>query len=86
MRIGVDTGGTFTDCVVLEGSEFKVLKVFSTSDDAARAILEGAHRMHVGRARETLEIVHGTTLGTNSLLERHGARVEVRLLPRGSLH
>ena len=75
MRIGVDTGGTFKDCVVFEGSEFKVLKVFSTPDDAARAILEGAHRMYVGRARETLEIVHGTTLGTNSLLERRGARV-----------
>ncbi len=41
MRIGVDTGGTFTDCVVLDGGQVKILKVFSTPADASRAIVEG---------------------------------------------
>lgn len=75
MRIGVDTGGTFTDCVVVDGSGIRVLKVFSTPSDAARAILEGAQQMFAGSPREKLDIAHGTTLGTNSLLERRGARV-----------
>ena len=80
MRIGVDTGGTFTDCVVLEGTRVRILKVFSTPDDAARAILEGVRHLAgtpKGHAqpKEPLAIVHGTTLGTNSLLERRGARV-----------
>src|SRR5271157_6271535 len=89
MRIGVDTGGTFTDCVTFDGSRVRVLKVFSTPDDAARAILEGARRLISGgdttnggsdrtagvSSSEALEIVHGTTVGTNTLLERRGARV-----------
>jgi len=75
MRIGVDTGGTFTDCVVVDGSGTRVLKVFSTPNDAARAMLEGAQQMFAGSPRQRLDIAHGTTLGTNSLLERRGARV-----------
>ncbi len=84
MRVGVDTGGTFTDCVVLEDSQFRILKVFS--DDTALAIREGIRRLGSARlqpggatfstaVREPLEIIHGTTVGTNSLLERRGARV-----------
>ncbi len=77
MRIGVDTGGTFTDCVVLDGSEIKILKVFSTPDDSARGILEGVQRTSrkTLRASEQLDLIHGTTVGTNSLLERRGGRV-----------
>lgn len=93
MRIGVDTGGTFTDCVVLDGGQVKILKVFSTPADASRAIVEGVlqlaelngpradrrvkspQRRAKNRARSLLEVIHGTTVGTNSLLERHGARV-----------
>lgn len=75
MRIGVDTGGTFTDCVVLEDGQIKVLKVFSTPDDAARAILNGVRRLVATRQPSSLDIIHGTTVGTNSLLERRGARV-----------
>ncbi len=74
MRVGVDTGGTFTDCVVFEGTRVRVLKVLSTPENAARAILEGVGRM-VGGRRTSLDIIHGTTVGTNSLLERRGARV-----------
>ncbi len=79
MRIGVDTGGTFTDCVRLEGSEVRVLKVFTTGDDAARGIVEGVRRLAgaVGTpsASQPIEVIHGTTVGTNTLLERRGARV-----------
>ena len=78
MRIGVDTGGTFTDCVVFDGAGVRVLKVFSTPGDAALGILSGVHRLSTrDRSPETrrLDLVHGTTVGTNSLLERRGARV-----------
>lgn len=75
MRIGVDTGGTFTDCVILEDSQAKILKVFSTPDDAARAILDGVRQLLPEEPRLPVDIIHGTTIGTNSLLERRGARV-----------
>jgi N-methylhydantoinase A len=76
IRIGVDTGGTFTDFVCRAGSRSLVFKLPSTPDDPSRAITEGLARV----ARETgarpaeIEIVHGTTVGTNALLERKGAR------------
>jgi N-methylhydantoinase A len=76
MRVGVDTGGTFTDCVVLEQGQVKILKVFSTPEDASRGILEGLCRLAESmQAAGPPEIIHGTTVGTNSLLERRGARV-----------
>lgn len=75
MRIGVDTGGTFTDCVTVKNGEITILKVFSTPENAARAIVDGVSRMLDGRQPTELEVTHGTTIGTNSLLERRGARV-----------
>jgi len=76
MRVGVDTGGTFTDCVIIDHGEVKILKVFSTPEDASRGILEGVRRLaQPVRPATPLEIIHGTTVGTNSLLERRGARV-----------
>ncbi|MGA2072285.1 MAG: hydantoinase/oxoprolinase family protein [Terriglobia bacterium] len=76
MRVGVDTGGTFTDCVIIDHGEVKILKVFSTPEDASRGILEGVRRLAQPVQPATpLEIIHGTTVGTNSLLERRGARV-----------
>jgi len=78
LRIGIDTGGTFTDCVIFEGSEARILKVFSTPDDPARGILEGVHRLIANdpaQLSRPLELVHGTTVGTNTVLERKGARV-----------
>jgi N-methylhydantoinase A len=69
--IGVDTGGTFTDFVYLEGDRWKVLKLPSTPDNPAKAVLEGL-RVIGGKGRR---IVHGTTVATNTLLERKGARV-----------
>ena len=75
MRIGVDTGGTFTDCVVLDGSRFKILKVFSTPEDPAKAIVQASRHLGGRTPGDALTLIHGTTVGTNSVLERSGARV-----------
>jgi N-methylhydantoinase A len=72
LRVAIDTGGTFTDCVWVEGGVLKTLKVFSTPDDPSRAIAEGLGKIGAG-SRFTL--LHGTTVGTNALLQRKGARV-----------
>jgi N-methylhydantoinase A len=76
-RAGVDTGGTFTDLVWFEDSELRTLKVFTTREDPGRGILEGLARIlpRSSSGSNSLEIIHGTTIATNSLLERRGARV-----------
>jgi N-methylhydantoinase A len=77
--IAVDTGGTFTDCVWLEDGALRTLKVFSTPDDPSRAIAEALRKIgeagRKNRAGATLTLLHGTTVGTNALLQRKGARV-----------
>jgi N-methylhydantoinase A len=80
LRIAIDTGGTFTDCVWLDDrGALKTLKVFSTPDDPSRAIAEVLQRVteatKKGRAGAALILLHGTTVGTNALLQRKGARV-----------
>ncbi|PYX89579.1 MAG: 5-oxoprolinase [Acidobacteria bacterium] len=72
MRIAIDTGGTFTDCVWTEGGRVRVLKVFSTPADPSQAILEA---LRVIGVRGPLTLLHGTTVATNTLLQRKGARV-----------
>ena len=72
VRIAIDTGGTFTDCVWVEGGHLKTLKVFSTPDDPSRAIAEALRKIGAGAGATLL---HGTTVGTNALLQRKGARV-----------
>ena len=69
--IGVDTGGTFTDFVYKKGKEWKILKVLSTPDNPAKAVLEG---LRVIAGEEEKNIVHGTTVATNAVLEKKGAR------------
>lgn len=73
LRIAIDSGGTFTDCVWLQGSALRILKVFSTPADPSRAIAGAVQRIS-GDAVEIV-VLHGTTVGTNSLLQRKGARV-----------
>jgi N-methylhydantoinase A len=72
LRIAIDTGGTFTDCVCLADGKLRVKKIFSTPADPSRAVLEGVRQL--GGA-ENVEVRHGTTVGTNTMLERTGARV-----------
>src|SRR5436305_3581256 len=76
VRVGVDTGGTFTDFVYHVGGRARIFKVPSTPDDPSRAITEGLRRVaaETGARLGDLEVVHGTTVGTNALLERRGAR------------
>ena len=71
-RVAIDTGGTFTDCVWVENGLLKTLKVFSSPDDPSRAIAEALRRIG---ASAGLTLLHGTTVGTNALLQRKGARV-----------
>ena len=104
LRIGVDTGGTFTDLVLLLGDVLVVHKVRSTPRNPADAILRGIEQLLASATRPTaaepaatradgaavlpvggdlapssrhahLDVVHGSTVATNALLERKGARV-----------
>lgn len=72
MPLGVDIGGTFTDFVLLADGRLSVHKVPSTPGDLALAFLQGLE--HLGGAEVAGAIIHGTTIVTNSLLERTGAR------------
>lgn len=72
MRIAIDTGGTFTDCVYVADGRLRVLKLPSTPANPARAVLDAVGQITGG---EAAEIRHGTTVGTNALLERKGALV-----------
>ncbi len=72
LRIAIDTGGTFTDCVWVEHGRVRLLKVFSTPTDPAQAIAQ-AVRQIAGDA--SIVLLHGTTVGTNTILQRKGARV-----------
>ena len=69
--IGVDTGGTFTDFVFKDGDKWGVLKRLSTPDNPAEAVLKGLNQVADGRAKR---IVHGSTVATNAILERKGAK------------
>ncbi|HEY4775099.1 MAG TPA: hydantoinase/oxoprolinase N-terminal domain-containing protein, partial [Xanthobacteraceae bacterium] len=71
MRIAIDTGGTFTDCVHVRGARLEILKVFSTPANPARAIAQAIR----GTGVSPVSLLHGTTVGTNALLERRGARI-----------
>jgi N-methylhydantoinase A len=72
-KVGVDVGGTFTDLVFLADGRLWAHKVLSTPLDPAGAVLEGLAQGTL--AEERHQIVHGSTVATNGLLERKGARV-----------
>ncbi|MGH9861706.1 MAG: hydantoinase/oxoprolinase N-terminal domain-containing protein, partial [Candidatus Acidiferrales bacterium] len=105
MRIAIDTGGTFTDCVFVRDGRLEIVKVFSTPRNPAQAIANALERILAARPApvaatlsrensrsrmrsprfsrrppqlsraELLDLVCGTTVGTNALLERRGGRV-----------
>jgi len=72
LHVAIDTGGTFTDCVWVERGQVRMLKVFSTPADPSQAIVEALEK--IGRPNSVI-LLHGTTVGTNTLLQRKGARV-----------
>src|ERR1039457_362518 len=73
LRVAIDTGGTFTDCVWIDPAtlRLKMLKVFSTPADPSQAIVDALRQ--ITPATDFI-LLHGTTVGTNTLLERKGAR------------
>ncbi len=75
--VGIDTGGTFTDIVVMERSPnagtIRHCKVLSDPADPSGPIVEGLNRL--GLKDRALQIIHGTTVGTNAVLEGKGVRV-----------
>jgi len=88
LRIAIDSGGTFTDCIwltprhaqnrrtpgtPLQDSTLQILKVFSTPVDPAQAIADAVNR--IAADANEIVVLHGTTVGTNTLLQRKGARV-----------
>ncbi len=74
LRIAIDTGGTFTDCVWIDPvtGELKALKLFSTPKDPSQAISDAVAQIAGSQA---VILLHGTTVGTNALLQRKGGRV-----------
>ena len=72
MRVGVDTGGTFTDVVAADG---RIAKVPSTPHDPGLAVRTGAAEVAGPGADRPSVLAHGTTVATNALLERRGATV-----------
>src|SRR5438445_696701 len=78
-RLGVDIGGTFTDLVVIDEATgtARVGKVLTTTKDPAHGVEEGIHALldEAGvRSDAVRAVVHGTTLATNALIERKGAK------------
>ena len=69
-RIGIDTGGTFTDFIALDGQRIRTLKLLSTPSNPAQAIFQGLQELLDDRE---CDIRHGSTVATNALLERKGA-------------
>jgi N-methylhydantoinase A len=78
-RVATDTGGTFTDFVVLDerANDYQIIKVPSRPDDPSRAVVEGLEALRDRGIRpERIRVfMHGTTVGTNALLEERGARI-----------
>ncbi|MCC5948263.1 MAG: hydantoinase/oxoprolinase family protein [Nitriliruptoraceae bacterium] len=73
LALGVDVGGTFTDLALAGPDGVRVAKVPSTPDDQATGILDGVARLELDVA-DLERFVHGTTVATNTVLERDGAR------------
>lgn len=73
--VGVDVGGTFTDFLMVDPEKrvYRVVKIPTTSDDQARAFVEGVTLLGI-EPGDIQSIVHGTTVGTNAVLERKGVR------------
>ena len=86
-RIGSDIGGTFTDLILTsaDGQTFQVGKVLTTPDQPDDAVIAGSGAVlgaaGVGPA-EVSHVLHGTTLFTNAIIERKGARTARHDQPR----
>src|SRR5438874_2146947 len=77
MRIAIDTGGTFTDCIFLRDGKLQIVKVPSQPENPVGAIAAALREVRAldSCVDKDLDLVCGTTVGTNALLERRGGRV-----------
>ncbi len=80
MRLGVDVGGTFTDLVLIDDDNGRIeyAKTLTTPDELAQGVLTGIGKIlsQTGAESDAVDyVVHGTTIGTNALIERKGAKV-----------
>src|SRR3954469_9420992 len=75
VRVGIDTGGTFTDFVLFDDAtgSFRVTKLPSTPDDPSRAIADGLRQLE--GSEDATQVVVGTTVATNAVIERRGPTV-----------
>ena len=71
LLIGVDTGGTFTDFIWKDGDNWGEYKCLSTPHNPAGAVLQGIR--HIAAERD-YQLVHGSTVATNAILEKRGAK------------
>ena len=76
-RIAIDIGGTFTDAVLQIGTQHHTIKILTTSSNPADGFMQAAEQL-INQAnlnpRSIVSITHGTTLATNALIERRGAK------------
>src|SRR6188472_2475575 len=76
-RIGIDTGGTFTDFVLVdaESGEMRTAKVPSTPAAPERAVADGVRKLGLDSGAQIERLVVGSTVATNAVLERRGPRL-----------
>ncbi len=74
MLVGVDIGGTFTDLVLSADGRLVIHKLLSTPHDPAEAMLAGLESITPGGLAALRQVAHGSTVATNAILERKGAR------------
>lgn len=70
-RVGIDIGGTFTDGVLVDGDRVRIAKVPSVPEDPAQAIMDCCDKLGAD-LRDIAILIHGTTIGTNAVLEKKG--------------
>ncbi len=75
--ISVDTGGTFTDFLFFENGHLRSLKIPSTPADPAEAVLQGIKKLLEASSDGEYILLHGSTVSTNTMLERTGAKVKL---------
>jgi N-methylhydantoinase A len=74
-RVGIDVGGTFTDLVAFspESGDLRVVKVRTTSEDPIQGLVQAVRRL--GADEDVSQILHGSTIATNAIIERKGANI-----------
>src|ERR1700761_4744219 len=77
LLIGIDVGGTFTDAIVFDGSSGDLLAAFkipSSTGEPGRAVIDAIEKIAQSVAVSGAVVCHGTTVGTNALIERQGSK------------